>query len=791
MAIAWILAEAAAFWNTARLVVPAQKSITRQQALLAAVLTFVGVGIKATVLACFGLYSLAALTCLTAGEVLVSVLLCRKNVSVWKGFPALFRAPFPRGMIVILLAAAVLYFCFPTTYLSGGRDPGLYLINAVHISETGAFQYVPDAYMAEHYAELAGVARLDYPALYSAFEYGISSDPGQVVPQFLPVLPSMLAVGYDLAGIAGAIRVNGITGLLCLAALYALVRPMYGPRVAVLAAALMLVNPAQLWGARITQTELLCQLLLFAALRVLADGWEARRPAAAWLAGFLLGWGTFVRIDTYLLGAGFLLFYLYELLCRRPHAAWLGRTVGMYALFCAASLVYGWTCSYPYFYDHWQAGVLAQVVLFNAGLLALILLLALVWRLCPRAVLPDVYRQAAANQKVMRIFCLALGALFLLAFAVRPLLAPDDFNHRAAFEFCYYTSVLAIPLALWGLYRTFWQQADRRERFLPFFFIGGSNLFVYLWRPSISADHIWASRRWVTAAIPFVLVLAAYGISRLRLARWPRYRRWAQGGCVLVIGAYLLWQCRGFLLTPMWSGIAGDYQVVAETLDDETLYLTTNTETASVFHVVCHKNVRLLEDDPVALKEYLQDNGSLNYLGDSRDLDLLEVQCELLGEGSVGGKMLEETYGHVPGRWIDRTYTCNRYLVTLRSLDTPQPIELTRFFTTPEVAELVEGVGIVGTGAEGHLLYGPYCTLLPGEYEVVFTLTGDPDAPLTLEAVAGNQQMLDTVTATGAQELRLHFSIDEPTAEIEFRLHLDAPARVTCTGVTVQKLAEN
>ena len=111
--------------------------------------------------------------------------------------------------------------------------------------------------------------------------------------------------------------------------------------------------------------------------------------------------------------------------------------------------------------------------------------------------------------------------------------------------------------------------------------------------------------------------------------------------------------------------------------------------------------------------------------------------------------------------------------------------------STPEVAELVEGVGIVGTGAEGHLLYGPYCTLLPGEYEVVFTLTGDPDAPLTLEAVAGNQQMLDTVTATGAQELRLHFSIDEPTAEIEFRLHLDAPARVTCTGVTVQKLAEN
>ena len=210
--------------------------------------------------------------------------LCRKNVGVWKGFPALFRAPFPRGMIVILLAAAVLYFCFPTTYLSGGRDPGLYLINAVHISETGAFQYVPDAYMAEHYAELAGVARLDYPALYSAFEYGISSDPGQVVPQFLPVLPSMLAVGYDLAGIAGAIRVNGITGLLCLAALYALVRPMYGPRVAVLAAALTLVNPAQLWGARITQTELLCPAFAFRRAAGFG-GWLGGTPPRSSLAG--------------------------------------------------------------------------------------------------------------------------------------------------------------------------------------------------------------------------------------------------------------------------------------------------------------------------------------------------------------------------------------------------------------------------------------------------------------------------------------------------------------------------
>lgn len=132
--------------------------------------------------------------------------------------------------------------------MSGGRDPGLYLINAIHIAETGSFQYASDPYMVQHYAALSGVARLDYPALYSAYEYGLTNDVGQVVPQFLPVLPAMLAVGYDLGGIGAAVRVNGVTGLLCLAAAYALVKPLYGGKAATLFTAFLLVNPAQLWG---------------------------------------------------------------------------------------------------------------------------------------------------------------------------------------------------------------------------------------------------------------------------------------------------------------------------------------------------------------------------------------------------------------------------------------------------------------------------------------------------------------------------------------------------------------
>lgn len=794
MAIVWTAVALATVGNGIWFAAARDRQLTWQPVFLSVVLSYLWIGVHATALACLGVYKISTLTILLAGELALSLPFHRNHTGAGARLRALLAIPLPVGLVILLGLAAVLYFFFPTTYLSGGRDPGLYLINAIHIAETGSFQYASDPYIVAQYAELAGVARLDYPALYAAYDYGLTGDVGQVVPQFLPVLPAMLAVGYDLGGLGAAIRVNGVTGLFCLAAGYALVKPLYGKRAATLFAAFLLVNPAQLWGARITQTELLCQLLLFAALRVLWDGWQAKRPGAAWLAGILLGYGTFVRIDTYLLGAGFLLAVLYALACRRPHAGYLGRAAAAYAAFVAASQAYGWRFSYPYFYDHWQAGVLAQVVLCNAALLALCVVVWVVQKAAPRAVLPDIYRRVADSPRAMRLFCAAIGVVFLFGYFVRPLLNPDDFNHRAVFEFCFYTSLLAIPLALYGLYRTFVGQGAAREAALPFFLIGGSNLFVYLWRPSISADHIWASRRWVTAAIPFVLALAAFGIAelpRLLTRFWKgaaaRRCRWTQWGCAGLVAAYMLFQCRGFLLTPMWAGIADTYAAVAETLGDDTLYLTTNTETASVFKVVYHKNVRLLQDDPAALVRYLQRNGSLTYLGSERDLKLLELDTEQLAEGEVGGKMLRETYGRVPDSAEDRVYTCNQYRVTLRSLETPQPVELTRFFTTPGVSDYRAGEGIVGTGTAGTLVYGPYCTLLPGEYEVRFALETAPDAQLTLEAVAGNAQTLAAVTATGPTEMTLRFAVETTTPEVEFRLRLDTAAQVTCRGVTVEK----
>lgn len=44
----------------------------------------------------------------------------------------------------------------------GGRDPGLYYLNGIHIAQTGAYQYEEDLYLTENYEELEGVVTPGY-----------------------------------------------------------------------------------------------------------------------------------------------------------------------------------------------------------------------------------------------------------------------------------------------------------------------------------------------------------------------------------------------------------------------------------------------------------------------------------------------------------------------------------------------------------------------------------------------------------------------------------------------------
>jgi hypothetical protein len=175
-------------------------------------------------------------------------------------------------LLLVCLAAFFLYSSYTTEYIIGGRDPGVYANQGIYIGKTGGLS-MEDGFIRDNYEKLQSIIQIGSPGFYAAYERGLSNDPGLIIPQFMPMFPSMLALGYSLFGIAGALKINAFAGVLSLLAFYAFGKQLIGRKGAFLAAVFLAFNPSQLWNARITQTELLSQFLFFSAVYVFVSSW--------------------------------------------------------------------------------------------------------------------------------------------------------------------------------------------------------------------------------------------------------------------------------------------------------------------------------------------------------------------------------------------------------------------------------------------------------------------------------------------------------------------------------------
>ena len=328
------------------------------------------IAVAANLLAVFGIFSLYALSAILFVSTGICLWIFCKREKVQEASGKMSR--WDVAAVALLLISFCLCFFFPTKYMPAGRDPGVYLINGVHIAKTGGITYESNVYLNEHYEEIKDLLKLDAPGFYSEYEYGISKEPGSVVTQFLHMFPSLLAVGYRVGGLEGLVRVNAFINFLALGIMYLLTKRMFGEKAAGLALLFLTVNPAQLWAGRITQTELLSQMLLFLGIYWFYEGWETEKLRYAGYAGLLFGISTFNRIDAYIIGVGILVMWGYcewfEVKKKYARVA-----AGLYLILGAAALGYGFIFSYPYYKVHLHKG-LAMIVGINVVLAVLVLL---------------------------------------------------------------------------------------------------------------------------------------------------------------------------------------------------------------------------------------------------------------------------------------------------------------------------------------------------------------------------------------------------------------------------------
>ena len=758
--------------------------------------TLVAICLIASVLSIFGIYSLYL--------VIAVLTICAALIGVITGRSGRLRLPVetlkkrhfrPGEPLTILILAVVLVLnsLFPTAYYLGSRDPGIYLLNAVSISETGSAKPPRDMYLAENFDELQGVIQQDFPAIYSDYQYGYSDEVGEYSFQFPPMFPSLLAVGYDVGGMRMLLRLNALVTVLSLVALFFTVRRFLPKAAASPAVLLLALCPAQIWAARITQTEILAQLLFFLAAYLFARHVKEGKVSVGLICGLILGISVLNRVDSLIFGvAVFAILAYYAIFVPEKIAFGAGLSAG-YVFAGGLSLLAVYWQNRWYLLENLMSGnQLISILLMHAGMAGIaVLAIGIRFLFLKKRKLEFLSRFLSGKAGAM-IVSMLFFVIFLFACFVRPALSIYSLGEQAFFEdnstveFCMYVSWAAIPLAILGIYSWLRKEWEAVERGILFFLIGFASLVGYLYRPSIFGDHIWLSRRWITASIPFVLVFAGFGViflgqviaSFFKSKENDKVRKRVTSvvvaGVLLSLCIFFIWQSKVFLFTRMFSELPAAFDTVAADMDDEEVYFTDNQQIASTLRFIYGKNVYVIADkSSEGFRQYIKDKGSVLFIGQDFTTFLFDLSSEQSARHTIQATYLEESIGKYPEKTYMRINEASIYRIYDTQGEQSKERDISSdYFILINGAR--EGSSILSDGREGFVFCGPYASVAAGTYTFHVTIRA-------IDVPVDGRILLDVVAEQGTKiyktyEVTQEDFLDGDLAEVEITVILEETA---------------
>ena len=484
----------------------------------------------------------------------------------------------------IALIAVVTNSFFPSEQVIGGRDGQTYLATGAWLAAEG------DLFVDARQGPFADAEDLEFrgPGFYD------SREDGRLNPQFLHGLPALLATGRTIGGDWLMFRVNAILGGLALLAVFAFARLLVGGWLALLVEATLAVNLVFAFYARAPFSEILAMLLIFGGLWALWSARDVGSKRAATLAGLLVGGSFLARIDTLVLLIPLVALLVYEqrrsALSPEHRAVVRGLWMGLVPV-----LVLGFVdliVVSPDYLIEQRRNVLPILVLV-VGVVAFDAVVgSRIGSFVRRMPAPVRDRIAWAGAAFV-------VALAVFAYFVRPLVQevggspyfrlPLDPIERAAGEGRSFSENSARWLGWYlgpiGVFAGFlgWAWLTRRvmsgarRRALPFLGMFSTMAVLYLWRPTINPDHIWAMRRFLPVVIPGMLVMGAFLLGEI----WKVSARSKRAlPARLLVGVVAAGMFTGSLmvLAPRaylheFDGLAADLQRACEVVGDDAAIL--------------------------------------------------------------------------------------------------------------------------------------------------------------------------------------------------------------------------
>lgn len=424
------------------------------------------------------------------------------------------------------------------------RDPGVYLETGLWLAEHGTL-------------ELDGREGpfLDNPDLDGGglgfTEFG---EKRQLHAQFGHATATVIGVGAWLGGSALATRVPALLTAAGLLMWWFVLRRVSSPWWATAGVSALAVNLVFIHFSRDTFSEPLAFLLLAGAVAL-----TTTRPSALlWgLAGWTIGLAVAARVDMIVVVLGAMLLALLK-------SPTKGRTATALVISAAAGTGLSFTDlglrSPEYLSDRWPS---ASAVVALTAVVALLSLLGVLvgdrlLRIVPHPV----------GDTLPRIAVLVVGSLLIVGaiygLTIRPLTAEPrtgftghiaglqsrdglnvdgtrTYGENSALWLTWYAGVGAVVLAVLGAVLTVGRMLHERKTSLvaPIVLLAPMTL-LYLQRPRITGDQIWAMRRFFPTAIPLLILLACVASAWISDSLQPRLKAPTHRTLTLILAGVLV-----------------------------------------------------------------------------------------------------------------------------------------------------------------------------------------------------------------------------------------------------------
>lgn len=492
---------------------------------------------------------------------------------------------------VALVLGAYLWAFPPMDTALFASDSSVYLTTGIHVAEHGSL-VVDDPTIAllspaqrarwfPPYRPNSGTPpflRVGGGLLLSDLQSGL------VLPAFQPLLSVWAAVFYALGGDGALAGPTPYFGALFLWAFASFAAHLAGGWTAIVALGLLTSLVPQYWYSRFLMPEIPSQYFLWAGLWTAALSSSSRGTHLGALAGLAIGVAGLMRLDVLVhVAAGLALWKAIV-----PWRAWPAGPGFVPALAAMTAYAGFHQILFP---THYAAEIAPRVLVVldalrllhaldrRSGALAVCALVGWI-AVCT---LRNSSERAVLLGRTFRVFAALVFAAY--AFAIVATASPDVATNLAWLKIYAGWPLMVVALVGGG----YWFRGTRNpaEQFtLLFAAVAVAQLFFY---PPVSPQPLWAIRRMLRIALPFMAIAAALALTRIA-ARWHRALAVVAATALLAFGPRLAFSYRqpayehtmthvrslGALL-PRGSVVLGDPAFLAESQLHIALWMTRDT----------------------------------------------------------------------------------------------------------------------------------------------------------------------------------------------------------------------